>query len=81
MLKKGKLLVLLVGVIILVVGIGLVLYSNSLPQNIQEIDKYNGTYEGNTNLVWLTGVSMIIVSVTCLLYVPLSLKLKIKNLS
>ncbi len=52
----------------LVLSFCLLWYGNSLPGNISLYSRYNQTYEGQINIVTVTGLILLLFSVAVLLY-------------
>lgn len=49
-------------------GVSLVLFGDTLPQDIALFSRYKQVYEGQTNIVTLIGLGMLFVSLDLLLY-------------
>jgi hypothetical protein len=49
-------------------GVSLVLFGDTLPQDIALFSRYNHVYEGQTNIVTMIGLGMLPVSLGFLLY-------------
>ena len=52
----------------LALGIGLILYGNTMPKNIDMFSRYSGSFTGTTNLVMLVGEIMTLVAAVCLIW-------------
>jgi uncharacterized membrane protein YidH (DUF202 family) len=78
---NGKSKIFVVAVILCFIGIGLILYGNTLPQDIETFSRYSQNYLGNTNIAWLIGAVMVTASIPCFLYWLLTPSKKTKGRS
>jgi hypothetical protein len=76
---SGRSKMLVLAVILCVMGIILILYGNTLPQDIETFSRYSLKYQGNTNITGLIGAILVTASLPCFLYWILTLSKKLLN--
>ena len=67
-MNKRTVVFLAASALFLGLGMGLILFGNTLPSDIALFSRYSHAYEGQTNIVTMIGLGMLPVSLAFLLY-------------